>query len=246
MNRQKISMLAVFLALLAVTSSLLLRARSNQRLGEPGVRTQPLPGTQNLKVVLPEAVPGYSGVISDQPETVLNALPLDTSFGHCVYTDTNHFQTVANVVLMGLDRTSIHKPQVCLTAQGWVIADASSKVEILPMTRPFPYQLPVMHLEASLHTEVHGKPTVLSGVYVYWFVDGNKLTAHHWQRMWWMARDVLMTGVLDRFAYVSFFAICEPGQETATYERMKNVIMATVPEFQLVPRTNGTLTAEVR
>jgi hypothetical protein len=50
-----------------------------------------------------------------------------------------------------------------------------------------------------------------------------------------MARDVLFTGELDRWAYITFFSVCAPGQEDATFERMKKLIAAAVPEFQLVP-----------
>jgi hypothetical protein len=51
-----------------------------------------------------------------------------------------------------------------------------------------------------------------------------------------MARTLLSSGVLERWAYVSFFAPCAPGQEAETYERMKKLIAASVPEFQLVHR----------
>jgi hypothetical protein len=42
--------------------------------------------------------------------------------------------------------------------------------------------------------------------------------------------------VLQRWAYVSYFAICSPGQEDATFERMSRLIEESVPEFQLPPR----------
>jgi hypothetical protein len=66
--------------------------------------------------------------------------------------------------------------------------------------------------------------------------DNDEYTARHWQRMWWMARDLLTKGVLQRWAAVSVLASCAPGQEDATYERMKTFIRAAAPEFQLVPR----------
>ena len=49
-----------------------------------------------------------------------------------------------------------------------------------------------------------------SGVYVFWFVADNAYTARHGQRMWWMAREMMRTGVLQRWAYVSCFAACPP------------------------------------
>jgi hypothetical protein len=71
---------------------------------------------------------------------------------------------------------------------------------------------------------------------VYWFVDANRYTPSHAQRMLWMAHDVLLTGELDRWAYIAFFSVCATGQEDATFERMKKLIAASVPEFQLVPK----------
>ncbi len=74
-------------------------------------------------------------------------------------------------------------------------------------------------------------------------MDASQLSAEHWQWKWWMARDLLLTGVLDRFSYISYFSTCAPGQEDATFERMKNIIADTVPKFQLVPKPAGGMTA---
>jgi hypothetical protein len=73
-------------------------------------------------------------------------------------------------------------------------------------------------------------------LYVYWFVDADRFTASHARRMLWMAHDVVIKDVLDRWAYISFFTQCLPGQEEATFDRVKKLITATVPEFQLVPQ----------
>ena len=55
--------------------------------------------------------------------------------------------------------------------------------------------------------------------------------------MWWMARDLVRTGVLQRWAYVSYLAICDPGYEQETFERTKKLIADTVPGYQLYPKT---------
>jgi hypothetical protein len=74
----------------------------------------------------------------------------------------------------------------------------------------------------------------LRGIFVYWFVADNELTDDHRERMWWMARDLIRTGVLQRWAYVTYFSVCGTGQEEATFNRLKRFISASVPEFQLV------------
>jgi hypothetical protein len=239
MNRQKTFMAVVFILLTGATSGLLLHAGANQRLGDPGVRTRPLPATRNLAVIMHGRLPGYSCLVTNQPDMVIQALPTDTSFGRGVYTAPDGFWSCANVVLMGTDRSSIHKPQECLTGQGWKLDDAAAKLEHIRMLKPLPYDLPVMRLTGTLEIQGHGEVRTARGVYVYWYVDGDRLTAKNSQMMWWMVRDVLQTGVLDRFAYVAYYSLCEPGQEDATFERMKAIITETVPQFQLVPRAPG-------
>jgi hypothetical protein len=104
------------------------------------------------------------------------------------------------------------------------------------MTRPFPYDLKVMKLTTSSTRAVSkGKFVTLSGMYIYWFVADGELTPSHGQRMWWMAKDLLTSGVLQRWAYIAYFARCIPGQEDALFVKMKNFIIQSVPEFQTTP-----------
>jgi len=42
-------------------------------------------------------------------------------------------------------------------------------------------------------------------------------------------------------AYVACLSFCYPGQEEATYARIKELISATVPEFQLATGEPATL-----
>jgi hypothetical protein len=170
---------------------------------------------------------------------VLDFLPKDTSFGQRLYTAADKFWVQANVVLMGADRTSIHKPQFCLGGLGFNIDAAASSETTIHIDRPVPYDLPVMKLVATKEAMIEGRKEKVRGIYVYWFVADNEYTARHWERMWWMARDVMRTGVLQRWAYASYFAYSRPGGEEATFERMKKLIVASVPEFQLTPKPAG-------
>jgi hypothetical protein len=236
MNLLKPLLFVTVLALIGATAGMLAHAKTSQKLGLPGVRTSPLPGSRNLEVLLPDNVPGYQSQALPQAAVVTNMLPPDTSFGQRAYRGEDGFRSLLNVVLMGSSRSSIHKPQICLTGQGWTINDAASHVEQVPMTRPFPYELPVMRLEASREVQLNGQSVLERGIYVYWFVDAERYTAEHAHRMLWMAHDMVFKNELDRWAYVAFFSVCAPGQEQATFDRMKRLIIATVPEFQLVPR----------
>ena len=78
---------------------------------------------------------------------VLRGLPQDTSFVQRHYLPAQlPIELLLNVVLMGTDRTSIHKPQFCLTGSGWNIDGGESAPDTLRVESPHPYDLPVMKL----------------------------------------------------------------------------------------------------
>jgi hypothetical protein len=235
MNRKTTILFSIALLLIGGTASVLANLRARQKLGLPAVRTSVMAESSGLEVELPEDILDYDSEPLPTQEIALDYLPKDTSFGQRLYTAPDGRWIIANVVLMGTDRTSLHKPQFCLEGQGWKINDHASKELSIPMERPYAYDLPVMKLLASKVIIDQGQQVPARGVYLYWFVARDELTAKHWQRMWWMARDLFRTGVLQRWAYVSYFAMCSPGQEEATLERMKKLIVASVPEFQLTP-----------
>jgi hypothetical protein len=235
MNRPKLFLAVATLLMVGAASGLLLHLRMHQRLGGPGLKTSPLPGTHILQVVLPEKVLDLKSEAMAEAEVVTNSLPRDTSYGQRVYTTPDGSQLLLNVVLMGTDRSSIHKPEICLTAQGWTIE--KSELLDIPVAQPHPYALSVMKLTAGKKVQANGQSFLVRGVYVYWFVAEDRLTARHWQRMWWLAEELLRTGVLERWAYVSCFTVCQPGREDAAFEQMKGFIAAAVPQFQL---TTGT------
>lgn len=243
--KSKLVLAVVALVMIGAAAGLLVQTKAKQRLGAPGVKTEPLPGGKNLHVILPEWVLTYDSRDIPQDGIVTNVLPADTSYGQRFYTnraDTNDCFQV-NVVLMGSDRTSIHKPQYCLEGAGWRIDHAATQETKIPVERPHAYELPVIKmLSTRQFRDEAGNVVSYRGLYVYWFVADGALSGDKsgMERMWWMARNLLQTGELQRWAYVSCFAMCRPGQEEATYERMKKFLASAVPQFQLVPRPDAT------
>jgi hypothetical protein len=239
MNCRKWTLLVVTLALMALTAGLLLRLRSSQKLGHPGVRlaAQPVFDPKGKVVAtnciaLPERVLDYQSEAMPVAQIVLDTLPADTTHGQRLYQAPDGYEIQLNAVLMGTDRTSIHKPQICLTGQGWKIE--RSEVFLLPVEQPHAYRLPVMRLITSRTVKLNdGQEVTLRGFFVYWFVAENRLTARHGERMWWMAEELLRTGVLQRWAYVTCFSVCLPGQEELTFNRMKQFLIEAVPQFQV-------------
>jgi hypothetical protein len=239
MNRKSWLLLLLGLALIGGTAGFLSYQQAHQKLGVPGVKVvaNPMFDTEGRlvgsnSVFLPESVLNFRSEGQPVSLVTLGWLPKDTTYGQRLYTAPDGFSAALTVVLMGTDRTSIHKPQYCLTGIGWSIDQ--TELTSIPISEPHPYELPVTKLTASHEWPTpDGGKARQNGVYVYWFVADHELTAQHGQRMWWMARDMLRDGVLQRWAYVSCFSTCAPGQEETTYNRMKDLISASVPQFQL-------------
>jgi hypothetical protein len=237
MNKQKWIVLVAALVLMGAAAALLRQLQTHQKLGQPAVKTNPIAGSQRLQVDLPQQVLDCTSEVVAVDKLTLDTLPQDTSFGSRRYTAPDGFSTQISVVLMGSDRTSIHKTEFCMEGSGWRINRSASAETKVHLDRPYPYDLPVMKYITTREADLNGQKTTFQGVYVAWFVaDNDEFTARHTQRMWWLARDLVRTGVLQRWALVSYFSVCAPGQEDATFERMKKFIAASAPEFQLVPR----------
>jgi hypothetical protein len=209
------------------------RLETQQKLGKPGIKTTAIPNSPRRTLYLPEHVLDFDSVIVPPVDGLLLYLPHDTSFIQRRYTSANSNLMLMNIVLMGTDRTSIHKPQFCLVGSGWDIDSGESSAEVVRIQSPHPYDLPVMKLMTTRMIKYKGAQFPMRGIYVYWFVADHSLTSSHWTRMWRMAAHLLRTGELQRWAYVSCFAFCPPGAEDATYDRMKKFIAASVPDFQL-------------
>jgi hypothetical protein len=234
MKNQKWLLLVVALALMAGTAGALTWLRANQRLGQPGINAVALPGQVMMDIPLPASLPGFTSTNMPEPEVVLGYLPKDTSYAGRLYTATNGVQINNTVILMGTDRTSIHKPDYCLPGQGWTIN--AKTVTNITVAGPHPYPLPVAKwVVGNVYQTPDGEKHQVSGLYVFWFVADGQQTTDNYERMWWLGRDLLRKGVLQRWAYIAYFAMCPPGQEDATFDQMKALIAQAVPEFQPAP-----------
>lgn len=231
MTRQKWTILVIGLLLIGAGAGLLAKFKRVKRLGNPGLKVRAAAEAGKLEIVLPERVADFLSTNVPPNTNEVAMLPKDTTITKRLYRARDDFQTFVSVVMMGADRTSIHKPEYCLTAQDWRIL--GKETTFIRINRPHPYDLAVRKFTATRTVQApSGEPVVLMGIYVFWFVAEDRLTASHLGRVWWLTWDLLRTGVLPRWAYVSCFSTCLPGQETAAYERLKRFLAAAVPEFQ--------------
>lgn len=233
-TRTKWILFLLTLAIMAGAAGALTWLKAHQRLGAPGLMAEAIPGSVQMRLRLPEHVLDYNSTNVPEPEVVRGYLPKDTSYAGRLYFKTNGIWINTSLILMGADRTSIHRPEYCLPGQGWQIRE-KSRVK-LPIGGPQPYDLPAGKWVAGKTAPApDGRQVPVSGVYVFWFVTEGQATDDFSAMLKSMLLHLARRGELQRWAYVSYFSVCLPGQEDATFARMKSLITASVPEFQRPP-----------
>jgi hypothetical protein len=250
MTRQSWSILITVLLLMGGGAIVLSTQRDRQKLGRPGVKiiSEATYGIERRtanevtrfvartnSVFLPSRVLDYISESIPVERVVLNTLPADTLFGNRVYRRAGNSELNCQIVLMGSDRSSIHRPQHCLPGSGFTIV--SQERTSIPISTPVRYDLPVEKLTLRRNLRLaDGEQQRQAGVFVYWLVADNLLTADNQQRMWEISKEMLRSGTLQRWAYVICFAPCPPGREESVYEQIKEFVQAAVPEFQITPK----------
>ncbi len=239
-SRQKVFLFALTVALIGGTAGAVTWLKAHQRLGAPGLKATPIPDSVMMHVELPPRVLDFTSTNLPEAQTVLDYLPKDTSFASRHYFAPDGAWAQANAILMGADRTSIHRPDYCLPGQGWQIRD---KTEVkLKIAGAPPYELPVMKwIISNTFPAPDGSKQTVSGLYVFWFVTRGQTTDDFPTMLKSMLFHQLAHGVLQRWAYVSYFTACAPGQEDATFARMRQLIAASVPNFNCRRRIQNEL-----
>lgn len=161
-------------------------------------------------------------------------LPADTGFSRKSYAFVadRRNDVFLSLVLSGRDRSSIHRPELCLVGQGWTIAEGTPHTFRYPATvdtpaGAFPARLLRVRREAST---ARGK-IVVPQLVAYWFVGGDAIVASHWRRLAQDAWNRVVHGRADRWAYVLMQTDATDGEEAAL-ARLQTVLDHTLPLFQ--------------
>lgn len=158
-------------------------------------------------------------------------LPADTGFSRKIYAAFagQRRDVLLSIVLSGRDRTSIHRPELCLVGQGWTIADSAPHRFSFPGRPEAAFPATLLRVRREVPTP-RGKQLVPQLV-VYWFVGGDAVVGTHSQRLIRDAWNRVAHARADRWAYVLMQTDATDG-ETAALARMQTVLDGTLPAFQ--------------
>jgi hypothetical protein len=121
-------------------------------------------------------------------------LPADSRFTRMLYRRGPGESAFVSIVITGLERNSIHRPEWCLPAQGFKIKRTLVDRIVIPEG----------HLDISSLDVGRDGSQQAQAKFLYWFSSGNgHHTPRHSSRLFWMAVDSLAHGEQHRWAYVS-------------------------------------------
>lgn len=185
---------------------------------------------------LPTLVGEFWGTDEPVSPSELAMLPGDTQFAKKIYQDLSGNSLTAQIVLSGGEKRSIHRPEICLPAQGWSIKAG----EVIPVTLASGREIEVMKLTLVRDIEVApGQRRQLKSHFLYWFVGKDSTTPYHWVRLAKTNWDMVVKKLQHRWAYVIVSAPVLEGfrygakNDEQTLEMLKDFIRQAVPKFQL-------------
>jgi len=183
---------------------------------------------------LPESIAGFAGKIIPATPGEIATLPSDTQIVRREYVNPAGDRIMASIVLSGGEKRSIHRPEVCLPAQGWSMR--GGKVEKVPLADG--RDLDVMDLSLTRDVEIGpGDRRKLYANYFYWFVGNGVATPYHWSRVFLTSYDRILKSINHRWAYVIVMSIVTEGlvpngkNETQTVEMLKQFTGQIAPTF---------------
>lgn len=199
----------------------------------PPLSIQPQAG---VVMELPPVVGDYFGKQGEIFQIERDLLPKDTELVRRYYADNHGHQLTCSIVLSGAEQRSIHRPEGCLTGQGWSIVGQDN----IPIPLHSGHTLVARKL--SLERQVagqNGEHFTVRAFYVYWFVGENVTTPYEMERVLLSDWDRVVHNRAHRWAYVSVFSLITEGlrpdglNAEQTQAALVDFLRQIIPTFQI-------------
>ncbi len=181
---------------------------------------------------LPVITGNYFGQKGAITKVEYDQLPKDTEFARRYYDDGHGHQILCSIVLSGAEQRSIHRPEGCLTGQGWTIVGQDT------ISIPLQSGRVMAARKLSLSRQIvgqGGEPVTLRAFYIYWFVGQNVTTSSEMYRVLLSNWDRVVHNRAHRWAYVSVFSTILGGIQPGGLDPAQTEAMLTDFTKQVVP-----------
>ena len=174
----------------------------------------------------------WAGQAAEVSAVEREILPPGTGFSRKNYVSLHdrRQQVFLSIVLSGRDRSSIHRPEICLVGQGWTIAGRFERTFAWPGSAASSIPATVLRIEREITTAAGAKVRV-PALFAYWFVGADRVVASNTERVLFTSLDRLRHLRAHRWAYVVAQTLAPDGDVPAL-ARIQAVLDGTLPAFQ--------------
>ncbi len=195
-------------------------------------------GPAGITLTLPDNVGAWKGHDAAVSPEELKGLAPDTGFARRFYKDAAGNEMYVSIVLSGTDMAnSIHRPERCLSAQGWTV-ERSDKVKIDVPSAAAPLTVTKLSDEKEFHTDAT-HTLAFRNLNYYWFIGSHDITASHWKRTFIDVKDRILYGEAQRWAYITVASSVTDNlkpsgglNSTDTARLVEGFIAQVVPQFK--------------
>lgn len=211
----------------------------------PNAATNPESG---LVIWLPAEYNGLEGTKEEMSEQEVQWLPKDTTQLKMVYRDPYapegllgiYRSLSATLILAGSDPRSLHRPEVCMPAQGWEITQR----EVVPIeTEGGTLEVMDLHLlrywqkeNGEYYLDDKGEKISQRAHYVYWLVGRDDSTPNYWEMKLRGVMNNMFKNVNDRWGYPSVMVWVDERKgeagEVEARARIVDFISEVAPKYQ--------------
>ncbi|MDQ8188867.1 exosortase-associated EpsI family protein [Roseibacillus persicicus] len=196
-----------------------------------------------IVVWLPENRLGFQVSTEQMGKEEKEWLPLDTTFLKRTYYEgwlsrqrATERAVSATLIVAGADSRSLHRPQVCLRAQGWTIEKrevVSLETDGGPLeVMDFSLAQVIRREDGSAYLDANGDSVYRRANYVYWWVGPDSSTASDEERVWLEVWNSILKGRRERWAYPSVMVHVGADGRPAAQKRAYDFIQEFAPHFQ--------------
>jgi EpsI family protein len=167
---------------------------------EPGVFMS-LPHVVELPQLNDSKFFGLEAPVSDAEHRLL---PKDTEFARKNYDDFHGHQIFFSIVLSGVQQYTIHRPQICLVAQGWdIVSEGEVSVQLSSG-----HKLAVRDLSLQRETlDENNQHQLIHACYLYWYVAEGVTTPSYAERSFLSGWDRVFHNRDHRWAYITAMSL---------------------------------------
>lgn len=163
----------------------------------------------------------------------MKLLPDNTPIFRREYVREGSPSVQATVVFSGIERRSIHRPQICLVSQGNRIThEYDYTVKNGPVST---LEIKILELQQTFEKEDGTKERIAS-IYAYWLFNPERETNSHWERFLYMAIDNSLRNYRPRWGYVSISIIRDPKKPNVWKQQLDEFVPLFYPVIEDVRR----------